>query len=184
MEKVKQVAESNKNEQLQKLLEEMESIKLQIMAIIDIPDSNAEDELIVPTPIVEVTTKAGKAFANGISQRKLDDRISNILFSIGISAHIKGFPYIKESVKICVGDQKIVNNITNKLYPMIAERHQTSASKVERAIRHAIQVAMDRGRLSKINEIFGVHAVQKDKPTNGEFISLLTERLIIELMED
>jgi len=118
------------------------------------------------------------------SPKKIDMRLSNILSIIGIAANIKGFGYIKESVKICIADQQIVGAITKSLYPAVAAKFNTSASKVERAIRHAIQVCWDRGRLEKLNEIFGIPVIEKnDKPTNGEFISYLAERLIIENAE-
>jgi len=131
-------------------------------------------------------TKAGEVLAEfpATMAKRIDRRLSNILSTIGIAANIKGFGYIKEAVKICIADQQIVGAITKNLYPEVAEQFNTSASKIERAIRHAIQVCWDRGRLEKLNEVFGIPVIQKnDKPTNGEFISYLTERLIIENAE-
>ena len=169
--------------------------------LLQLLEENGEFELLSPTEdgaevlalvgvstIKEPKTEAGTAMRSGIisiGRKKLDNRISNILFTIGITAHIKGFTYLREAIRIAISDQKIVNQITKRLYPEIAERHATSPRKVERAIRHAIQVGWDRGRLEKVNEIFGLRAIDsRDKPTNGEFISLLAERLIIESMED
>jgi len=132
---------------------------------------------------VPPVTKAGEVLSEfpATMAKKIDMRLSNILSIIGIAANIKGFGYIKESVKICIADQQIVGAITKSLYPAVAAKFNTSASKVERAIRHAIQVCWDRGRLEKLNEIFGIPVIEKnDKPTNGEFISYLAERLIIE----
>jgi len=170
---------------------EAEALKRQTLSMVRDLDSERPDEASVrgnDSKNVPQPTRAGQVLSSAVgvlSQKKLDDRLSNIFFEIGISAHIKGFTYLREAVKICVVDQPIINHITKKLYPEVAKRHKTSHSKVERAIRHAIQVAWDRQRLHKINEIFGIHAVQKnDKPTNGEFISLLAERLIIENMQD
>ncbi|MCL2846711.1 MAG: response regulator [Firmicutes bacterium] len=118
-----------------------------------------------------------------ISRRKLEVRLSNVLTTIGITAHIQGFKFIKEAVIACIEDQALSNQITKRLYPMVAKKFQTTPSKVERAIRHAIDAGWNRERFHNLNEIFGVRVVQdhrNDKPTNGEFVSFLAERLIIE----
>ena len=82
---------------------------------------------------------------------------------------------------MAVEDPEIINNITKKLYPSIGEKYQTTASKVERAIRHAIEVAWNRGRIESINNILGVRAfVGKEKPTNGEFIALVADKMLLE----
>lgn len=113
----------------------------------------------------------------------LDERISNIFISIGIPPHIKGYNYLREGIKMAVEDPRIINNVTKGLYPMIAERFTTSASKVERAIRHAIEVAWNRGRIDAVNAIFGVRVyIGSEKPTNSEFIALVADKLILENM--
>jgi two-component system response regulator (stage 0 sporulation protein A) len=113
----------------------------------------------------------------------LEERISNIFISIGIPPHIKGYNYLREGIKIAVNDPRIINNITKGLYPMIAEQYHTSASKVERAIRHAIEVAWNRGRVDAINAIFGARVyIGSEKPTNSEFIALVADKLILENM--
>ncbi len=113
----------------------------------------------------------------------LDERISNIFISIGIPPHIKGYNYLREGIKMAVNDPSIINNITKGLYPMIAERYETSASKVERAIRHAIEVAWNRGRIDAVNAIFGARVyIGTEKPTNSEFIALVADKLILESM--
>ncbi len=112
----------------------------------------------------------------------LDERLGTIFINVGIPAHIKGYTYLREGVKLAINQPEVVNNITKMLYPMIAESFKTTASKVERAIRHAIEVAWNRGRIDNINNILGVKAfVGKEKPTNGEFIALLADKIMLEL---
>ena len=100
---------------------------------------------------------------------------------MGIPPHIKGYAYLREGVKMAVKSPDIINNITKKLYPGIGKKFDTSPSKVERAIRHAIEVAWNRGRIDSINSVFGVRAyVGSEKPTNGEFIALVADKMILE----
>jgi two-component system response regulator (stage 0 sporulation protein A) len=111
----------------------------------------------------------------------LEEKISNIFITVGIPPHIKGYSYLREGVKMAIKSPAIINNITKQLYPMIGEKYETTASKVERAIRHAIEVAWNRGRIESINTIFGVRAyVGSEKPTNGEFIALVADKLLLE----
>ncbi len=113
----------------------------------------------------------------------LDERISNIFISIGIPPHIKGYGYLREGIKMAVEDPLVINNVTKGLYPVIAQRFLTSSSKVERAIRHAIEVAWNRGRIDAINAIFGARVyIGTEKPTNSEFIALVADKLILESM--
>ena len=113
--------------------------------------------------------------------RNLDERISNIFITVGIPAHIKGYQFLREAIKMAVESPDIVNSITKKLYPSIAEKFNTSPSKVERAIRHAIEVAWNRGKIENINNVFGLQVYSSnEKPTNGEFIALVADKMIIE----
>ena len=113
----------------------------------------------------------------------LDERISNIFISIGIPPHIKGYAYLREGIKMAVEDPHVINNVTKGLYPVIGEKFQTTASKVERAIRHAIEVAWNRGRIDAVNAIFGARVyIDTEKPTNSEFIALVADKLILENM--
>ena len=127
--------------------------------------------------------KSGVEMLQGIEKRKntLDEKISKIFISVGIPPHIKGYSYLREGVKMAVETPEIINNITKKLYPKIGEKYQTSASKVERAIRHAIEVAWARGRIETINSMLGIRAyVGNEKPTNGEFIALIADKMLLE----
>ena len=111
----------------------------------------------------------------------LEEKISKIFINVGIPAHIKGYNFLREGVKMAVEDPEIINNITKRLYPSIGEKYNTTASKVERAIRHAIEVAWNRGRIETINNILGVRAyVGAEKPTNGEFIALVADKMLLE----
>jgi len=111
----------------------------------------------------------------------LEEKITNIFITVGIPAHIKGYQFLREAIKMAVDSPDIVNSITKRLYPNIAERFSTSSSKVERAIRHAIEVAWNRGRIENINSVFGVKVYgTNDKPTNGEFIALVADKMLLE----
>lgn len=111
----------------------------------------------------------------------LDEKISNIFITIGIPPHIKGFTYLREGIKMAVEDPLIINKVTKELYPKIGEKFKTTASKVERAIRHAIEVAWNRGRTDAISSIFGARVyIGNERPTNSEFIALVADKLILE----
>lgn len=111
----------------------------------------------------------------------LEEKISNIFITVGIPAHIKGYQFLREAIKMAIDTPEIINSITKQLYPAIAERFSTSASKVERAIRHAIEVAWNRGKIENINGLFGIKVYNtNEKPTNGEFIALVADKMLIE----
>lgn len=113
--------------------------------------------------------------------RSLDEKIANLFISVGIPAHIKGYQFLREAIKITVDDPEIINSITKKLYPSIAAVFNTTPSKVERAIRHAIEVAWNRGKIENINQIFGMKIYSaNEKPTNGEFIALVADKMLLE----
>ena len=113
--------------------------------------------------------------------RQLEEKITNIFITVGIPAHIKGYQFLREAIKMAIDNPEIINSITKKLYPRIAERFETTASKVERAIRHAIEVAWNRGKIENINALFGIRVYSNnEKPTNGEFIALVADKMLIE----
>jgi len=110
----------------------------------------------------------------------LEERIANLFLTVGIPAHIKGYQYLREAVKMVIENPDLMGRITKELYPGIAHRFGTTSSKVERAIRHAIEVAWNRGRIEALDEAFGRNVCSlDDKPTNGEFIALVSDRLRI-----
>ncbi|MDR3318088.1 MAG: sporulation transcription factor Spo0A [Clostridiales bacterium] len=111
----------------------------------------------------------------------LEEELANIFISVGIPANIMGYRFLREGIRLAVETPDIVNAITKKLYPLVAERFGTTGSKVERAIRHAIEVAWNRGKLENINALFGVSVYShNEKPTNSEFIALIADKLLIE----
>ena len=124
---------------------------------------------------------APKPQASSKRSHSLDEKIANLFISVGIPAHIKGYQFLREAIKMTIETPDIINSITKRLYPSIAERYQTSPSKVERAIRHAIEVAWNRGKIENINNIFGIKIYSpNEKPTNGEFIALIADKLLLE----
>ena len=113
--------------------------------------------------------------------RSLEEKITNIFITVGIPAHIKGYQFLREAIKLAIDNPDIINSITKKLYPEVAERFDTSPSKVERAIRHAIELTWSRGKIENINSLFGVRVYNhNEKPTNGEFIALVADKMLLE----
>ena len=129
---------------------------------------------------------AEKKNVSAIAKRKAvtpEEKISEIFISIGIPPHIKGYAYLREGIKMTMEKPYIINSVTKELYPSIAKKFSTTASKVERAIRHAIEVAWNRGRIEAINAIFGARIyLGSEKPTNSEFIALVADKIMLEKM--
>ncbi|MDR1000247.1 MAG: sporulation transcription factor Spo0A [Clostridiales bacterium] len=112
----------------------------------------------------------------------LESRVTNVLHEIGVPAHIRGYHYMREAIMMAVNDIDVLNYITKELYPNIAKKCNTTPSRVERAIRHAIEVAWSRGKVDVIDNMFGYTVNNhKGKPTNSEFIALIADRLRLEL---
>ena len=111
-------------------------------------------------------------------KRSLESEVTDIIHEIGVPAHIKGYQYLREAIVMSVNDIEMLNSITKILYPTIAKKYQTTSSRVERAIRHAIEVAWSRGKMDTIDELFGytIHN-GKGKPTNSEFIALIADKI-------
>ena len=114
----------------------------------------------------------------------LETRVTNTLHEIGVPAHIRGYQYMREAILMAIDDMDVLNYITKELYPNIAKKCGTTPSRVERAIRHAIEVAWSRGKIDVIDNMFGYTInTNKGKPTNSEFIALIADRLRLELKE-
>lgn len=116
-------------------------------------------------------------------EKNLEVEITNLIHDIGVPAHIKGYQYLRDAITIVANNMDVINQITKTLYPTIAQRYGTTPSRVERAIRHAIEIAWARGKVETMDSIFGytVNNV-KGKPTNSEFIAMLADKLRIEVM--
>ncbi len=114
-------------------------------------------------------------------EHNLETDVTNIIHEVGVPAHIKGYQYLRDAIIMSVKDMEMLNSITKILYPTIAKRHQTTPSRVERAIRHAIEVAWSRGKMDTIEELFGYTVSGgKGKPTNSEFIALIADKIRLE----
>ncbi len=115
------------------------------------------------------------------AEHNLETDVTNIIHEVGVPAHIKGYQYLRDAIIMSVNDMEMLNSITKILYPTIAKRHQTTPSRVERAIRHAIEVAWSRGKMDTIDELFGYTVSGgKGKPTNSEFIALIADKIRLE----
>ena len=127
----------------------------------------------IKTQYIEISSK---------DQENLEALVTNIIHEVGVPAHIKGYQYLREAIIMVVNDIDVINQITKSLYPMIANKFSTTPSRVERAIRHAIEVAWGRGEQDVVQNIFGYTiSAAKGKPTNSEFIAMIADKLRLEL---
>ena len=116
--------------------------------------------------------------AYGNKNLPLEVRVTQMIHDVGVPAHIKGYQYIREAIILAVNDEEIINSITKTLYPTLSEKFNTTSSRVERAIRHAIEVAWNRGQIEMHEKIFGYTVnSNKGKPTNSEFIAMIADRI-------
>ena len=116
------------------------------------------------------------------NQENLEALVTNIIHEVGVPAHIKGYQYLREAIMMVIKDTDVINQITKQLYPEIADKYHTTPSRVERAIRHAIEVAWGRGQSDTVDNIFGYTiSAAKGKPTNSEFIAMIADKLRLEL---
>ena len=145
----------------------------------DLLTNNKEFQIMITVPSKE----------NGVSDKiqqetevkrvhDLEKDVTDMIHEIGVPAHIKGYQYLREAIMMSVEDTEMLNSITKILYPTIAKKFQTTPSRVERAIRHAIEVAWDRGDIDTLNSYFG-YTIQnsRGKPTNSEFIAMIADNL-------
>lgn len=129
------------------------------------------------------TTAGAPHRASGESTANtLEMQVTEIIHQIGVPAHIKGYQYLRDSIMMAIADEQIINAVTKRLYPAVAKRHGTTSSRVERAIRHAIEVAWDRGDVDVLNSYFGytIHN-SRGKPTNSEFIAMISDRFRLQM---
>ena len=128
------------------------------------------------------TIRMPQPVRSGISVRRMEDNlesvVTDVLHEIGVPAHIKGYQYLREAIIMTINDMDIINSVTKVLYPQVAKRFNTTPSRVERAIRHAIEVAWDRGDIETLQKFFGYTVSNvKGKPTNSEFIAMIADCL-------
>lgn len=138
-------------------------------------------EIITDYTSKSASKKAGSSQTDPHSsalQENIEWIVTDIIHQIGVPAHIKGYHYLRESIILCIEDKELINSVTKILYPTVAKKFHTTSSRVERAIRHAIEVAWDRGDVDVLNEFFGytIHN-SRGKPTNSEFIAMIADKL-------
>lgn len=131
---------------------------------------------VAPVSVISAHTQ------NAITENNLESVITDIIHDIGVPAHIKGYSYLREAIGLCIKDDEFINSITKLLYPTVAKNFSTTSSRVERAIRHAIEVAWNRGREEILTDIFGYTIdTNKGKPTNGEFIAMISDSIKLKM---
>lgn len=144
------------------------------------PDSLSEhiEELLVTRRGGHQTTGAGGMTTAASEPDDIETQVTQIIHQIGVPAHIKGYQYLRTAILLTVKDSDIINSVTKVLYPSVAKKYSTTTSRVERAIRHAIEVAWDRGDVDTLNAYFG-YTIQNNrgKPTNSEFIAMIADNL-------
>ena len=154
------------NEKLYKIIGQLMSTDKEFQIMITVPSGNKE----MPAKSVETAKRT--------EERDLEQDVTDMIHEIGVPAHIKGYQYLREAIMMAVEDNSMLSSITKILYPTIAKKFQTTPSRVERAIRHAIEVAWSRGRMETLDALFGYTInTGKRKPTNSEFIALIADRI-------
>lgn len=112
----------------------------------------------------------------------LEEQVTRVIHEVGVPAHIKGYQYLREAILMAINDIEVINSITKLLYPTLAKKFKTTSSRIERAIRHAIEVAWSRGKMDVNNSMFGnTISATKGKPTNSEFIAMIADKLRLEM---
>ncbi len=127
----------------------------------------------------------GKVFSLPVSASDLEKQVTSIILEVGIPAHVKGYQYVRRAILMAIHDPDVINGVTKIIYPTIAKEFKTTPSRVERAIRHAIEVAWDRGNVETLTALFGYSVSgTRGKPTNSEFIAMIADRLRLENRPD
>ena len=163
------------NERMFKILTDLMNANKEFQIMITVPGEDSIQEGNVSRFVIE-PGKVGDKKAK--KEHNLEQDVTDMIHEIGVPAHIKGYQYLREAIMMAVEDIDMLNSITKVLYPTIAKRFQTTPSRVERAIRHAIEVAWSRGRMETLDALFGYTVnTGKGKPTNSEFIALIADRI-------
>lgn len=142
---------------------------------------------VLSNTVIQLPTKENKASyveynVQSSKEEILEIKVTNIIHEIGVPAHIKGYQYLRDGIIMVVNNIEVINQITKQLYPDLAKKYRTTPSRVERAIRHAIEVAWNRGQLDTVEAIFGYTVnSNKGKPTNSEFIAMIADKLRLDL---
>ncbi len=146
----------------------------------DLIHTDKEFQIMITVPSTGRREAAPERYAAAMQPagRDLRKDVTDMIHEIGVPAHIKGYQYLREAIMMSVEDAEMLNSITKILYPTIAKKFQTTSSRVERAIRHAIEVAWNRGKMETLDAMFGYTInTGKGKPTNSEFIALIADKI-------
>jgi len=145
----------------------------------DLLNTDKEFQIMITVPSGrDGKTEMKEEYQSEPVKRDLEKDVTDMIHEIGVPAHIKGYQYLREAIMMSVEDMDMLNSITKLLYPTIAKKFQTTPSRVERAIRHAIEVAWSRGRMETLESLFGYTInTGKGKPTNSEFIALIADKI-------
>ncbi|MDE7013886.1 MAG: sporulation transcription factor Spo0A [Kineothrix sp.] len=163
------------NESVYKILGDLMSMDKEFQIMITVPSAGKNSAITAGTDTVAKNTQI---------VRDLEKDVTDMIHEIGVPAHIKGYQYLREAIMMSVEDSEMLSSITKVLYPSIAKKYQTTSSRVERAIRHAIEVAWSRGRMETLDALFGYTInTGKGKPTNSEFIALIADKIRLQYRE-
>lgn len=176
------------NESMMRILSELLNQKQELKIMITVPGGNVTSEseegmdFIIPSKALAGVNAEVQEIKETKSkeelERDLERIVTDMIHEVGIPAHIKGYQYLREAIKMSVEDPEMLGSVTKILYPTIAKKFQTTPSRVERAIRHAIEVAWSRGKMETLEFLFGYTInAGKGKPTNSEFIALIADRI-------
>lgn len=154
--------------------------KIFVKRLKQIVNIDKKDNINRKNDYIQIPNSTGSRSIN--TTRGIEARITNIIHEIGVPAHIKGYLYLREAISMVIEDMELLGAVTKELYPNIADHFNTTPSRVERAIRHAIEVAWTRGKVDTIDKIFGYTVNNnKGKPTNSEFIAMVSDKLRLEM---
>lgn len=176
--------EEEKMEQLNVLTTQDNERMFRILS--DLITKDKEFQIMITVPSGRHTHSATSMDAPKVIEKEhdLEKDVTDMIHEIGVPAHIKGYQYLREAIMMSVEDGEMLNSITKILYPTIAKKYQTTSSRVERAIRHAIEVAWSRGNMDTLDSLFGYTiSVGKGKPTNSEFIALIADKIRLHYRE-
>ena len=157
------------NREVYRILNDLMNQNKEFQIMITVPSEGKSKQAVVEEEPKQVT-------------RDLEQDVTDMIHDIGVPAHIKGYQYLRTAILMTISDSEIINSVTKILYPSVAKKYSTTTSRVERAIRHAIEVAWDRGDVDTLNSYFG-YTIQthRGKPTNSEFIAMISDRLRLQM---
>lgn len=159
------------NERIYRVISDLINQNKEFQIMITVPSTVQKEEMI-KVPVMQIPQEPCD----------LEKEVTDMIHDIGVPAHIKGYQYLREAIILTINDMDIINAVTKVLYPTVAKKFNTTASRVERAIRHAIEVAWDRGNPDVLNDLFGYTILgSKGKPTNSEFIALIADKIRLDM---